>query len=253
MADAAAAHTIAHFRTASLTIDNKRADAGQDGFDPVTVADRSAEEAMRAVLAELRPRDGIYGEEFGTLDGTSGLTWVLDPIDGTRAYMIGAPTWGTLISVVDATGPRLGLIDQPHTGERWAGGLGRADLARGRDHTKLQTSGTDTLAAATLCTTFPEIGTPQDRAAFSKVAEQVRLVRYGLDCYAYGLVAAGSVDLVIEAGLEPYDVCGPIGVIEAAGGLVTDWQGGPAHGGGRVLAAANPAIHAAALAELNRG
>jgi len=251
MARAAAEETLAWFRSAALSIDNKHAARGQGGFDPVTEADRAAEAAMRAVLAERRPQDGIHGEEFGARDGTSGLTWIVDPIDGTRAYMMGAPTWGTLIALSDESGPRLGMIDQPYTGERWMGGLGRADLARGEAQTGLRTRGTGALAHATLCTTFPEIGSPEERAGFERVARRVQLVRYGLDCYAYGLLACGGVDLVIEAGLAPYDICAPIAVIEAAGGIVTDWQGGPAHGGGRVLAAANETLHASALEALN--
>jgi histidinol phosphatase-like enzyme (inositol monophosphatase family) len=251
MARAAAAETLAWFRSAALGIDNKHEARAEGGFDPVTQADRAAEAAMRAVLAEMRPQDGIQGEEFGPRDGTSGLTWVVDPIDGTRAYMMGAPTWGTLISVSDENGPRLGMIDQPYTGERWMGGLGRAEIVRGTARTALRSRGTHALADATLCTTFPEIGSPEERAGFERVAGRARLVRYGLDCYAYGLVACGGVDLVIEAGLAAYDVCAPIAVIEAAGGIVTDWQGGPAHGGGRILAAANETLHAAALEVLN--
>ena len=219
-------------------------------FDPVTAADRLSEERMRAILASRRPKDAILGEEFGPKAGTSGLTWVLDPIDGTRGYLSGTPTWGVLISVRDATGPIYGIIDQPYIGERFEGGLGRARLVGPMGEAALATRPSRPLGAAIVFSTFPEVGTPEEGAAFRRVAGRAKLVRYGTDCYAYALIAAGQIDLVIEAGLEAYDVQAPIAVIEAAGGIVTDWQGHPAHDGGRILAAANPAIHAEALALL---
>ncbi|ETX29222.1 histidinol-phosphatase [Roseivivax isoporae] len=246
LADAARDAILPHFRASALVVDNKQA----GGFDPVTEADRAAEAAMRAVLAQRRPDDAILGEEAGRAAGTTGLTWVLDPIDGTRGFMSGTPTWGVLIALADAHGPRYGLIDQPYIGERFEGGLGRATWTGPRGGGALGVRGTTRLADATLMTTFPEIGTPAERAAFARVAGGVRLVRYGCDCYAYALLAAGHVDLVIEAGLQPYDIQAPIAVIEAAGGVVTDWDGRPAHAGGRVIAAATPALHAAARAAL---
>ncbi|WGH77809.1 histidinol-phosphatase [Jannaschia ovalis] len=245
MADAARDVTLRHFRT-ELRIDSKRSD-----FDPVTAADREAEAAMRAILAETRPDDGILGEEAATVAGTSRWTWVLDPIDGTRAFISGMPTWGVLIALCDAGGPRLGLIDQPFTGERFAGGPGVAAWTRGDAARALGVRGTTELAEATILTTFPEVGTEAEAAAFHRVARACRLTRYGMDCYAYALLAAGHVDLVIEAGLQAYDICAPIAVIEAAGGIVTDWQGGPAHDGGTALAAATPELHAAAMDLLN--
>lgn len=246
LADAARSAILPLFRTASLQTENKLA----TGYDPVTEADRSAERAMREVLSSRRPQDAILGEEYGQKLGTSGLTWVLDPIDGTRAFVSGAPTWGVLIAVSDATGPILGLVDQPYIGERFVGGLGRADWTGPHGGGPLGTRDTQHLENAILFTTFPELGSSDEGAAFHKVAEQVKLVRYGMDCYAYALLAAGQIDLVIEAGLNSYDIQGPIGIIEAAGGLVTDWQGGPAHNGGRAIAAANKDIHAKALAIL---
>lgn len=245
-AEAARAATLRHFRADGLGAESKETQR----FDPVTVADRAAETEMRAVLARLRPDDAIIGEEFGATEGTSGLTWVLDPIDGTRSYLAGTPTWGVLISVADATGPILGVIDQPYIGERFIGGLGLAEMAGPQGARKLGTRRARPLSEAILFTTFPEVGTPEEGAAFQAVAKKARLTRYGIDCYAYALVATGQIDLVIEAGLQPYDVQAPIAVIEAAGGIVTDWQGRPAHQGGRVLAAANPEIHAEALAIL---
>lgn len=251
MADAARAETLPRFRTA-LGVDNKRDGVDGVGFDPVTEADREAEVAMRAVLAERRPQDGVHGEELGRAEGVSGLTWVIDPVDGTRAFLIGAPVWGTLIAAVAGDGPLFGIIDQPWTGERWEGGLGHANLASPHGTADLGVRGTRVLDGALLCTTFPEVGTEAERAAFVRVAERARLVRYGMDCYAYGLLAAGHVDLVIEAGLHAYDICAPIAVVEAAGGIVTNWEGGPAHAGGRAIAAATAELHAAAL-DLLRG
>jgi histidinol phosphatase-like enzyme (inositol monophosphatase family) len=246
LADAARTATLRHFRSDGLAADSKEAAR----FDPVTVADREAEAAMRAILAARRPQDAILGEEYGNRAGTSGLTWVLDPIDGTRGYLAGTPTWGVLIAVCDATGPVYGLIDQPYIGERFEGGFGRAGMTGPLGARPLHTRAARPLAEAILMSTFPEVGTAAEAAAFRRVAGAVRLTRYGTDCYGYALVAAGQIDLVVEAGLQAYDVAAPIAVITAAGGVVTDWQGRPCHDGGQVLAAANPAVHAAALALL---
>ncbi|MBT0956182.1 inositol monophosphatase family protein [Alphaproteobacteria bacterium KMM 3653] len=246
MADAARAAILPHFRT-EMQADNK---AGPGDFDPVTVADRAAEAAMRDVLAELRPMDAILGEEYGESAGESGLTWVLDPIDGTRGFISGTPTWGVLVSLNDAEGPVMGLIDQPFIGERFEGAFGRAEVAGPMGTRALRTRAARPLAEATVMTTFPEVGTAQEGAAFAVVAGAANLVRYGMDCYAYALLAHGQIDLVIEAQLQPYDICAPIALVQAAGGIVTDWNGGPAHGGGRVIAAANPQVHAEAMAML---
>lgn len=248
LADAARPETLRLFRVSSLTADDKT--AGTPHFDPVTEADRAAEQAMRAVLAQERPDDGIIGEEFGTKAGTSGLTWVLDPIDGTRGYISGSPTWGVLISVADASGPLFGIIDQPFIGERFCGGFGIAEVDGPMGKHPLATRKSRGFGDATLLSTFPEVGTPAERRAFEKVSEAVRLTRFGMDCYGYALLAAGQVDLVIEAGLQPYDIHAPICVVKAAGGVVSNWQGGAAHHGGQVIAAANPDIHAVALAVL---
>lgn len=248
LADAARAATLEHFRSDGLSAITKM----DTHFDPVTVADRAAEERMRAILAELRPDDGILGEEYGASAGTSGLTWVLDPIDGTRGYLSGTPTWGVLISVGDENGPLFGIIDQPYIGERFAGGFGQAGLSGPHGPRALKTRPSRSLSEAILFTTFPEVGTEDERTAFHRLSGDVRLTRYGMDCYAYALIATGQVDLVVEAGLQPYDIQAPIAVIEAAGGIVTDWTGGPAHQGGRVLAAANGEIHRLAMERLNR-
>lgn len=248
LADLARPETLRHFR-ADVTSENK---AGEDGFDPVTVADRNAEAAMRARLAEVRPEDGILGEEFGHAEGSSGLTWVLDPIDGTRGYISGTPTWGVLIAVSDAGGPLFGIIDQPYIGERFSGGWQAASVAGPMGQSPIRTRRGKRLAEATILTTFPEIGSAAERAGFHDVAGRARLTRYGMDCYGYALLAAGQVDLVIEATLNPYDIHAPIAVVEAAGGIVTDWKGGVAHSSSRVIAAGDPELHAEALEILSR-
>lgn len=249
LADAARAAVLPYFRADGLSADNKLSGAG---FDPVTEGDRAAERAMRDLLEQLRPDDAILGEEFGPRAGTSGLTWVLDPIDGTRGFMSGTPTWGTLIAVSDAGGPIFGIIDQPYIGERFEGGFGRAEVNGPQGSRALKARGDRELGASILYSTFPEIGEPWERAAFEAVAGQVQLTRYGMDCYAYALLAAGQIDLVIEAGLNSYDIQAPIAVIEASGGIVTDWQGNPVHEGGRALAAAGRAQHDAALEILSQ-
>ena len=240
----AAAETLRYFRTNDVGTTNK---AKGGNFDPVTAADRAAETAMRAVLADRRPDDGITGEEFGSVEGTTGLTWVLDPIDGTRAFIAGAPTWGVLVAVNDGARVVHAIVAQPFTGEVFEGGSGRACLIRDGMTRALLTSDCTDLSSAILMTTFPEVGSAEERKAFEQVRDRVRLTRYGLDCYAYCLLAMGQIDLVIEAGLNSYDIQGPMGVIENAGGLVTGWDGGSALEGGRILAAANPTLHARAM------
>lgn len=242
-ADAARDVTLSYFRSTRLATESK----AHATFDPVTRADREAELIIRKVLEDLRPDDAIEGEEFGARPGTSGLTWVLDPIDGTRGFISGTPTWGTLISVRDADGPVFGIIDQPYTDERFTGGWQVAELQRGAKRTAMAVNPARQLSEAILFTTFPEVGSNAEGAAFRALSGQAKLTRYGMDCYAYALLACGNIDLVAEAGLFAYDVQAPIAVIEAAGGIVTDWTGRPVHKGGRVLAAASAELHRAAL------
>jgi len=247
LADAARPIALQYFRAPDQAVENKL-DAG---FDPVTIADKSIELEMRKILTEHRPDDGILGEEFADVAGTSGLTWVLDPIDGTRAYISGTPTWGVLIGLDAGNGPILGIVDQPFTGERFSGGFGVARWTRGDDSRAINVRRCAGLRDAVLFSTFPEVGTAYEQAAFGRVAAQVKLTRYGTDCYAYALLAAGHIDLVIEAGLNPYDIQGPMAVVENAGGIVTNWQGGPAHKGGQVIAAGDAGVHAQAVALLS--
>ncbi len=243
LANAARAEILPLFRSNGLQTSNK----DPTGFDPVTKADRAAEQAIRAILAKYRPEDGILGEEFSNSESKSGLTWVIDPIDGTRGFVSGTPTWGVLIALADEEGPFLGVVDQPYIGERFIGGFGTAESQGPSGKHVLCTRDTKDLSEAILFTTFPEIGRDQDYAGFRAVHDQVKLVRYGMDCYAFALLAAGQIDLVIEVGLQPYDIQAPIALIEAAGGRVTNWTGGPVHVGGQVVAASNLLLLKAAL------
>lgn len=243
LADAARPVTLRHFRNPELAADNKL----EEGFDPVTIADRECERIMRAILAERRPEDGILGEEFAPIAGNSGLTWVLDPIDGTRGFICGTPTWGVLVALNAGGDPLFGLIDQPYIGERFEGGFGIARVRGPQGETPLKTRQNESLSNAIMLSTFPEIGTPDEYEGFRRIARQTRLVRYGMDCYGYALLAAGQVDLVVEAGLKPYDVHAPIAVIEAAGGVITNWRGDSARAGGQVLAAGSARLHEKAL------
>ncbi|MBD3662663.1 histidinol-phosphatase [Sulfitobacter aestuariivivens] len=243
LAEAARRAILPLFRSASLSDDNKE----DGGYDPVTEADRAAERAMRDILGRERPHDAILGEEYGAEPGTSGLTWVLDPIDGTRGFVSGTPTWGVLIAVSDAAGPFYGIIDQPYIDERFEGTPHGAEVVWQQQRRPLRTRTARDLSEAIVFTTFPEVGSTEEGQAFHAVAQHAKLTRYGMDCYAYALVASGQVDLVIEAGLAAYDIQAPIAVVQAAGGIVTDWQGGPAHEGGRAIAAANAQVHAQAL------
>lgn len=247
MADVARAAILPHFRGGGLGTVSKEI----DHYDPVTIADRASEAAMRAVLAARRPMDAILGEEEGAQPGTSGLTWVLDPIDGTRGFVSGTPTWGVLIALCTADGPIYGIIDQPYIGERFEGGFGRAQMSGPLGERALGVAASKSLSEATLFTTFPEVGSTAERRGFEAVRDRVQLVRYGCDCYAYALLAAGQIDLVIEAGLQSYDIAAPVALVQAAGGVITNWEGGPVHDGGRAIAAASPALHAEAMALVN--
>ncbi len=249
LADVAGTATLPRFRT-PLDIDNK----ADIGFDPVTEADRLAERAMRNVLNDERPDDGITGEEFPDKPSRSGLTWVLDPVDGTRAFIAGIPVWGTLIALNDAGAPFLGMIDQPFLGERYwgLGGEARMRLAQGEQPIRARKCGS--LNAAILSTTTPEMFAAEgERNAYWRLAQACRFVRFGCDCYAYAMLARGLIDLVVEASLQPYDIQAPIALVEAAGGVVTDWRGGPAQNGGQCIAAGDPSVHEQAVELLRPG
>jgi myo-inositol-1(or 4)-monophosphatase len=245
--DAAGPIALRHFRT-PLDVANK---ARGVAFDPVTRADREVESFVRAELARRFPDDGIEGEEEGVTAGASPLRWVLDPIDGTRAFMTGMPAWGILLGLAQGARALAGVMHQPFLRETFLGTDQGAWLRDGAGEKALRTRPTAELEGAILYCTDPAcFVTPETRAAFERVSAECRLRRFGGDCYAYALIALGQVDLVIEAGLQPYDILPLIPILEGAGGVVSDWRGGSAHAGGLVVAAANPAIHARALARL---
>jgi histidinol phosphatase-like enzyme (inositol monophosphatase family) len=249
------AHTLADLSGDVVLRRFRRPTAVQDkggalGFDPVTAADRDAERAISRYLQRHHPGHSIVGEEHGGRDGdgTSALRWVIDPIDGTKAFIMGSPLWGTLIGLLDGEMPLLGMMNQPFTGERvwssrtathWRTADGRTRRAKTRPCTKLE--------HAILTTTSPNLLGEKDRKKFFDVAARARLTRYGGDCYGYCLLAGGYTDLVIETGLKLHDVVALIPIIERAGGRITTWDGGPATRGGRIVAAGDPALHVKAL------
>ena len=242
LADRAGSVILPHFRTEQV-IDHK----GGNLFDPVTAADRDAESAIREGLAETYPSHGILGEEFGLQDGEAEYCWVIDPIDGTRSFILGLPLWGTLIGLTRLGAPLLGLMDQPFTGERFWSGEKDAFFRRNGTTTAIRTRGCESLGQARLATTSTDFFTAEQQSRFAALTEAVRLRRFGGDCYNYCLLAMGHIDLVAEAGLKPFDILPLIPIIERAGGVVSDWKGGDPRAGGCVLAAGDPHIHAAAV------
>ena len=242
LADAAGAAIRPYFRQ-PLAVQDK------PDLSPVTAADRAAEEAMRRLIAARFPQHGILGEEFGRERAEAEFVWVLDPIDGTKSFISGVPLFGTLIALAQHGRPILGIIDQPISRERWIGAAGQPSRLNGAAIRCRPCAG---LAAATLFATTPDMFTGPDAAAFARLSKQVKLTRFGADCYAYGLLAAGFIDLVAEASLKPYDFSALVPIVEGAGGVATDWAGAPLGLGadGRVLVAGDRRTHAQALAVL---
>ena len=220
---------------------------------PVTLADRTSELAMRAVLSERFPEHGIIGEEFGLDRPGAALRWVLDPIDGTRAFITGRPTFGILVALLDGDRPLLGVIDQPVTGERWIGAVGRPTTFRGALGGRIGCRPCPSLAAAELSCTSPDMLSASDTARWQRLAATVRRTYWGGDCYAYGLLALGQIDVIAESDMKVWDWAPLVAVVEGAGGKVTDWNGAPLRldGDGRVLAVGDPALLPLAVAALN--
>jgi len=245
LADAAKKETLPRFRVGADVIDK-----GASVFDPVTEGDRAAEAAIRALIEARFPDHGILGEEHGSVGLDREYVWVIDPIDGTRAFISGVPVWGTLIGLYRNGEAVMGLVDQPFTGERYFAD-GAAARYSGPDGSRvLATRDCGALSNAILFTTSPHLFTDGRKDRFEAVQEKVRLARYGCDCYAYALLAAGHIDLVVECELKPYDVGGLIPVIEQAGGIITNWDGGPAEMGGEIVAAGSRAVYEEAMAIL---
>ena len=226
----------------SVAVENKLA----SGFDPVTVCDRRAEQAIRRLIEERFPDHGIKGEEYGDRPARGPLSWSLDPIDGTRAYICGLPTWSTLIALLDEDEPVLGIIDIPRLDELHLGFDGQATRWMAGRPRPIRTSGCTTLAKARLSTTDPDLFSAGEAKAFDRLRRNVRVTRYGLDGYGYAAVAAGGIDIVAESGLKPHDYQAIVPVVRAAGGAVANWSGGSDLSSGRIVAAASEALLEAA-------
>lgn len=245
IAQAAAAETLPRFR-ARGAVANKLA----GGFDPVTEADREAERAIRRLINDAFPDHGVLGEEHGSENISSRHVWVIDPIDGTRAFISGLPVWGTLVGLTVDGDAVSGLMSQPFTGELFYANASGSHYEGPGGPRKLETRKTTNLNEATLFTTTPALFQGEMRKRYDRLEAMVQLARYGTDCYAFAMVASGSVDLVADPGLKPYDIVALIPIIEKAGGMITTFEGGPAENGGDILAAGTPELHEAAMAVL---
>jgi inositol-phosphate phosphatase/L-galactose 1-phosphate phosphatase/histidinol-phosphatase len=243
LADAARPVVRRYFRT-PVGVDDK------PDTSPVTVADREAESAMRAILARDAPDHGVCGEEHGSERMDADWVWVLDPIDGTKAFITGMPVFGTLVGLLHRGRPVLGIIDQPILGERWCGVAGQRSTFNGMP---IATRACDALAKAYMYSTAPVMFPADLEGPHRALAHEVRLFRWGGDCYGYGLLASGLVDLVVEASLKLHDFCALVPVVEGAGGVITDWRGRrlDKDSDGTVLAAGDAAAHGAALSVLS--
>jgi histidinol phosphatase-like enzyme (inositol monophosphatase family) len=247
LADLAGRTILPYFRE-RLAVENKTAGIG---YDPVTLADRAAERAIRDEIHRVYPGHGILGEEHGYAAGTDPLTWIIDPIDGTRAFIIGQLHWGVLLALNDGVRPVIGLMHQPYTAETFIGSRLGAELRCRGQSSVLQVRQCPRLEDAIVCATDPAMfSRPGEREAFRRLASRARMRRYGGDCYSFCLLAAGLIDLVIESGLQPYDIQPLVPIIEAAGGIVTSWSGGPSYDGGQIIAAGDRELHKIALAML---
>lgn len=242
LAEAAAEVSLKHFRQ-PIDVDNKLGDAG---FDPVTLADRGAEAVIRKLIEDTYPDHAIHGEEYGFKETGSPFEWVLDPIDGTRAFISGLPTWGTLIGLKYEGEPVIGVIDQPYIKERYIGWTTGAEL----NGKPIKTRPCSSLAKATISTTDADLFEAEDRKIFDSILEQSRLVRYGMDCYAYAILASGFMDVVLETGLLPYDMMALIPVVRGAGGVATCWTGGAPGPSGKLLAVGDQGLADDILAQM---
>ena len=240
--------TLPFFR-ADLEVENKLTDGR---FDPVTEADRQAETIIRRGIQKTFPEHGVLGEEFGYSQG-NGLTWVIDPIDGTRAFMSGMLHWGVLLALFDGQRPILGVMHQPFTDEFFAGDCRNAHYHCGDVSRPLVTRACNSLDDAVLTTTSPRLFAAQERDAFAALEDKAKLTRYGGDCYIYAMLAMGQVDLATDSGLHPHDIQALMPIIQGAGGVITTADGGDASMGGFVIAAGSAALHAQALAVVREG
>ena len=236
---------LPHFRS-GVQVTNK---LDNGGFDPVTLADQAGERAIREAIELAYPEHGIFGEEYGFNAG-NGLTWVIDPIDGTRAFMTGMLHWGVLLALFDGESPVVGAMYQPYTDELFSGDGDAAWLERGGNRQALTTSRCENVTTASLSTTGIEWLAAQQQEQFKRLSRASKLTKMGGDCYLFGMLAMGSLDLGVEARLKPYDIQALIPIVKGAGGVITSWEGGNPSMGGTVLASATPALHTQAMALL---
>ena len=239
----ASGDTILPFFRTALAVENKKT----AGFDPVTAADRAAENAMRALIRKHFPAHGILGEEYESENPDAEYVWVLDPIDGTKSFIAGMVAWGTLIGLCRLGEPVYGMMHQPFTRERFFGDGGAARYRGPAGNRDLRVRTCDSLKDAVMFTTSPLLMNEADRARFKLVEDKVKLSRYGGDCYAYCMLAAGQIDLIVETELKTHDIVALIPIINGAGGIVTTWEGGPPQAGGRIVVAGDRRVHTAAL------
>jgi myo-inositol-1(or 4)-monophosphatase len=237
---AASGDAILPFFRTSLGVENKNVGGS---FDPVTAADRAGESAIRAMIRATFPDHGILGEEYGIERPDAEYIWIIDPIDGTKSFISGMPLWGTLIGLTRLGKPVYGMMHQPFTRERFTGDGGAARYRGPAGNRALRVRPCSGMSDAVLVTTSPLLMTPADREIFGRAEATVRLSRYGGDCYAYCMLAAGHVDLVIETGLNPHDIVALIPVVTGAGGFISTWEGEPAEAGGRIIAAGDRRIY----------
>lgn len=250
LADEAAKSTLPHFRKV-IAVQDK---GSRDDYDPVTKADKNAERAISRLITRRFPEHGLIGEEFGSHNESARLRWVIDPVDGTRAFIMGQPLWGTLIGLIDGDKAAVGMMDQPYTRERfWGSSAGAFWRRDGGSAKRLKTRTGGKLSDAILSSTAPNMFKGAETEAFARVSKGARMTRYGGDCYNYCLLACGFVDLVIEASLKTYDIVALIPIIERAGGVITTWEGKPANDGGRVVASGDARIHEQVLKLLAKG
>ncbi len=240
----AGALSLAQFRCGTAVVDKSVNGAP---LDPVTAADRAVEAGLRAGISERFPDHGVFGEEHAAAPGSSPWSWMIDPIDGTRGFVSGFLHWGVLLALRYRERPVMGVVHQPFTGEVWTGSSHGARFTCHGEVRNLRTRSCGELAMATLATTDPYLFEGAEADAFDSVRRAVRLTRFGADCYAYCMLAMGQVDLVVESGLQPWDVQALIPLVTAAGGVISDWNGDDCRDGGQVVAAGDPALHRAAL------
>ena len=248
LAREAARVSLPYFRGAFEEIDK----GGPGAFDPVTQADREAEAALRALIAIRYPDHGVIGEEYGEDRPDADHVWILDPIDGTRAFIAGLPLWTNLIALRAEGRPRIGVIGQPYLDEIFVGGPSGGRLLKASTQTRLAVRPCRRLNDAVIATTDPDLFTGAEQGAWTQVRAAARLARLGCDAYAYAMLAAGRIDLVVESGLKVWDWSALVPVIVAAGGEVTDWRGAPPDGNGQILAVGDTDIREQALVTLRR-